>query len=94
MDMTSNLKLIDDCARTLKRIIPIVDDSEEAKILDQTMRELTSDIEYIQKKLEVAGLGIEKLQTEVYHVNIHHLAELTKYQRSNLKTVCKAGILQ
>ena len=92
MDMASNLRLIDDCFKILKRIVKIVDSSEEAKILDRTMNELIGDIHYIKEQLLIIGDRIENLQIEVNHVIFRQRAELKKRQRSNPKTTCKAAI--
>lgn len=90
--MASNLRLIDDCAKALIEIVPIGENSEEAKILEKIMSKLRGDIEYIKGRLEVVGNSIEKLQTEVKHVIFRQLAQLTKRQRSSLKITCKAAI--
>ena len=90
--MASNLKLIDDCVKDLKRIVSIVDDSEEGQILHKTMSELRLDIGCITKELHVVGKSIEKLQTEVNHVLFRWLAKLTQRPRLNLNIICKAAI--
>ncbi len=66
--MASNLRLIDDCSNVLKRIVHIVDDSEEAERLHRTTNELRGDIDYIREQLMVFGKRIENLQIEVNHV--------------------------
>ena len=81
--MTRNLKLVDECAEVLKRILSIVDDSEEAKILHETMKELRGDINYIKEKLECVGEAIESLQTEVNYgvaVTIGKVDKISKVQ--------------
>ena len=90
--MTSNLRLVDECAKILKRIVPIVDDTEEAKLLQEIMSKLGGEIQYIREELEIVGKNIEKLQTEVNHVIFRQWAELTERQRSNRRTICKVVI--
>lgn len=63
--MASNLRLIDDCVKTVQRIVPIIDNSEENQILDKTISELRIDIDCIKEELDVVGKSIERLQTEV-----------------------------
>ncbi|CAD6583029.1 MAG: hypothetical protein ASARMPRED_001201 [Alectoria sarmentosa] len=69
LDMTSNLRLVDECAKILKRIVPIVDDTEEAKLLQEIMSKLGGEIQYIREELEIVGKNIEKLQTEIESQN-------------------------
>lgn len=90
--MTSNLKVIEDCTKILKKIIPVSNDTEEARVLHKIMNELIRDIEYIQIKLKAVRGSIDKLQTEVILVIFWHCAKLTKRRRSNLKTTCKVAI--
>ena len=69
--MASNLRLIDDWSKILMRIVAIVDDSEEAKVMYKTMSELRDDIDYVKEKLEVVGKSMDELQIEVNHVHSH-----------------------
>lgn len=66
--MASNLRLVDEWAKTLKKIVPIVENTEEANLLQKIMSELRGDINYIKEELETLGKNIEKLQTEVNYV--------------------------
>lgn len=56
--MASNLRLIDDCVKTVQRIVPIIDNSEENQILDKTISELRIDIDCIKEELDVVGKSI------------------------------------
>ena len=65
--MSSNLRLIDDWAKILTRIVPIVENSREAKIMHKNMSDLRDDIGYIQEQLDVVGKSIDEFQIEVNH---------------------------
>lgn len=93
MDMASDLRRVDDWSNTFKRILHMVDDSEETKLLDKIMSELRGDIDYLKKELVAVGDSIDTLLAEVAQVIIQRLAELTKRQRSNRRITCKAAIL-
>lgn len=84
LDMTSNLKFIDACTKILQEIIPISNDTEEARILHENMDEHRRDIDHIQTELKAVGESIDRLQTEVPLVIFRHCAELTERLRSNL----------
>ena len=90
--MASKLRLVEEWAKTLKKIVPIVENTEEANLLQKIMSELRGDIDYFKEELEILGKSIEKLQTEVNNVIFRQRAELTKRQRSNRRIVCKVVI--
>ena len=68
--MASNLELLDDSVKTLKQIVPILDNTDEAKLLQGIMSELRDDIDYVKKELETTGKSIDGLQIEVYRVKL------------------------
>lgn len=76
--MASNVSIIDDCFKVLAKLVPINESSEEAKALDKIMSKLRENIDDIKRRLELLGMSIEKLQTEVNHVIFRHFAKLTK----------------
>ncbi len=65
--MASNLRLIDDWAKTLTKLVPIVENSREAKIMHKNMSDLRDDICYIKEQLEIVGKSMDELQIEVNH---------------------------
>ena len=91
--MTSNLGVIDDCSKILQMILPIDNETDEARVLQKIMDELRRDIEYILLELKAAGGSISKLENEVILAVLRHDAELTRCRRSNLKTICRVAIL-
>ncbi|KAM0796937.1 hypothetical protein BDR22DRAFT_824663 [Usnea florida] len=67
--MTSNLEVLDECTRILRKTIPISDGTEEAMILQKILDELRCDIQYIRNKLSSVGRSIDRLQIEVESQN-------------------------
>ena len=63
--MTSNLEVLDEYTNILRKIIPIRNGTEEARILHKIWDELRCDIQYIQIELNSVGRSIDRLQTEV-----------------------------
>lgn len=63
--MADNSKLLNEICGKVKDIIPITDDSEEARLLQKLVNQVKGDIEYIEKKLEMIGESIAELQKEV-----------------------------
>ncbi len=65
--MASNLRLIDDWAKTLTKLVPIVENSLEAKIMHKNLSDLRDDIGYIKEQLDIVGKSMDELQIEVNH---------------------------
>lgn len=64
--MASNWILIDQYASSIRRIVPIADESEEARQLERIANQLKEDIDYIVNELKNLRNRIHDLQIEVF----------------------------
>ena len=64
--MTRNNDLLDEVQRKFKSIMPIHDESQEARLLEELVGKVQIDMEYIEKELAKIESSIEGLRKEVF----------------------------
>lgn len=64
--MTRNKELLDEVQQKFKSIMPIHDTSQEARLLEELVGKVQTDMEYIKNELAKIEMSIEGLRKEVF----------------------------